>query len=414
MIFSSSFLPRRVQTQQDSSFHNLLANANSSACEAAAQNAPFTTNKSINVLFYYEILTFDEPLVVGFAIEKAVKDHLIEILVLEHCSEFFSSSSSSSSSSTAPANNTLVSIRGAAIGGSSVLSYCVDLKWDQQDKSVQCYRMVGSVTVFLDEDMAVNVPAVEATVLAEILKSFKDGLIGPERIDGIQAIETVREPNMLSPTSAEKRGSKTTHASLDTFSLVGIILLVIAGAIFLATGIYVVVGKCKDMEMEEQLEEELSYRDNIEPRQRSLSLESSAISIDFACPQPNQLKGTETAKTVNPFTHREGRTLQWRNVNMVVVRFAGFWCPYDLTVCFVFLLHTQLTEILLSLVYLWQNRAKGKSPSGRFWTMYGVKYRKEKQQPLWVDRVLERQVYSTCFLVERSRVGTLRSNLMFD
>ena len=297
------------------------------ACQAAAQNIPYITNKSINVQFYYEVLTFDEPLQVGFAIEKAIRDYLVKSLVLDHCLTEASSSSSSfssptSSSTTATSSledRNLSSVRGAAVGGSSVLSYCVSLDWDKQNDNMDCYNMIGSVTVFLDDEVIINVQAAETAISEEILESLEDGSIELERIQGVQAFKPKREPSFLSPITMGETNPKTANASLDTFSLVGIILLVIAGAIFLATGIYVIIGKCKDMELEEQIEEVLSYRENMEPRRRALSLERKNITIDFASPKKNGSGDTETTEKVNPFTHREGRTLKWHNVNMIVV-----------------------------------------------------------------------------------------------
>jgi ABC-type multidrug transport system ATPase subunit len=279
----------------------------SESCIAAWKGESYTTSKAVNILFFYEVVTPNEPLQVGFAVESAVMRFLVDTLILGDCNSPYNGTD------TLPVLN---SVLGAAVGGSTIVSDCTKLVGDLP-VGMNCFRMMGSNSVFLDESSTANVQTIQTEATRLVYKGFADGSINLGTEQGAYGFlplpQAYLQPN-VAVTSAKK------SRALDFLYSIGIVLLSISLIVLVAEIWYWYFG---DRKVENQIEEEFSLIDDsvqlerlrvlLAPDSRNEQDITEDISISYA-----NSEEPKKPDAVNPFSRREGRTLKWRNVSMTL------------------------------------------------------------------------------------------------
>ena len=312
-----------------------LKNSFEEACRVTAEGGIFTTMKPINIRYFYEVLAQETPLRIGFKIETAIKKFLIKKLILEPCTE------------SNPQAALIEDVRGIEVGGSGVLSENVCSKLKSELKpGLSCYTMVGSNTIYLDDTVDTDFETVENTITDEVYTVMQENGIGLSTEDGVFAITTISGTDLTNDSEEEQKEENDVKGVESTalgeeiqssqppqrdadpvnnpLSLTGILLLLISAALFTLATLYMWMAMRTKEEEEYELEEELSRRDEAASYQYRILVGTDSraevdVTDDICFCYTTDEEIVEEAEVSNPFAVREGRTLQWKNVNMAVV-----------------------------------------------------------------------------------------------
>lgn len=324
---------RRKLLVADEQAENSLAEA----CRVTTEGGTYITSKPINIRYFYEVLSLESPLQVGFKVERAVKEYLIQTLILDSCPQ---------------ANRRLVvtpGVRGVEVGGSGILSehQCSKLKSDIEPKLLPCYTMIGSNTVFLDEDkIDLSLVEVEKSITEHVYSALQDHTsIGLDIQDGIFGLATISQSDLaLSKVNKESEDDTEATAEPTTtnqeaeprqipqqrdndpvvnhLSLTGILLLLFSGAMFTLATLYFWTTIRNKEAVVQEVEEELSLREEAFDFRVVVGANSRSeidVTHDICFCYTTDEEVVEQVEISNPFAVRNGRTLQWRSVNMTVV-----------------------------------------------------------------------------------------------